>query len=171
MLPYKSERVSAVKLSSSRIWHTVRREPKEGITPQQPCPDMWHVGCHRVPVSRWQCRRMRGLQGVPRDSQRLFPAHPCPARIGAWDASQMKTQAASSSAAIISEGGQCHAEKGSCCPSCWASHLPQQLWKGLAPSRKHPAFSGFRLLKSTSSKERKYEPFTAWIVKGDLEVK
>ncbi|KAF2979823.1 hypothetical protein EK904_012847 [Melospiza melodia maxima] len=56
--------------------------------------------------------------------QCLFPAHPCPARAGAWDVSQRKAQAGSPSVAIVSEGVRCHAERGSCCPSC----LPQELF-------------------------------------------
>lgn len=104
------------------------------------------------------------LLAVPADARPAGaasgPVHPCPASTGAWDGSQVKTQAASPGVGISSEGVQCHAEKGSCCPSCWASQLPQR-WKVLALSRKHPALSGFRLLKCTSSKESKCEPFTA----------
>lgn len=77
-----------------------------------------HVACGLsqsalVPLAVPADARAAGGASGP-DSQRLFSVHPCPARAGAWDASQIKTQAVD----IISEGVQCHAEKGSCCPSC-----------------------------------------------------
>lgn len=130
MFPCMSEGAFAVTFSSSKAWHTVRREQREGSAPLSSralgACGVWAVTERPCPAgSPGGCAGCRGCFG--QHSQRLFPVHPCPARMGAWDASQMKTQAASPSVDIISEGVQCHAEKGSCCPSCPASRLPEQL--------------------------------------------
>lgn len=98
MLPCKPEGVSAAKLSSSRVWHTLRREQKEGSSPlssrAQGACGVWAVTQSPCPAgSPGGCTGCRGCSG--RHSQRLFPVHPCLAGIGAWDVSQMKTQAAS----------------------------------------------------------------------------
>lgn len=57
-----------------------------------------HVACvlshsARVPLAVPADARAAGVLGTAQPA--FVPVHPCPARIGAWDASQMKTQAAS----------------------------------------------------------------------------
>lgn len=85
---------------------------------------MWCARCHRVPLSTLAVPAdAQAAGGAPGTVQRAFvlwSSEPSPGitRIGAWDASQVKTQAASPDADIILEGVQRHTEEGSCRPGC-----------------------------------------------------
>lgn len=137
MVPCKSEGDFAIKFSSSKVWQALRENKRRGGL-LSAAVLREHVACGLsqsalVPLAAPADARLQGVPGAGTASacslfiQCLFPAHPCPARAGAWDVCQRKAQAGSPSVAIISEGVRCHAEKGSCCPSCRASRLPQQL--------------------------------------------
>lgn len=160
MLSCKSEGVFAIKFSSSKIWHAFRREQKERSAPlnsralgacgvwavtERPCP----AGCPGG------CAGCRGCFGTGQPAFVLCSSMPSQSRSLGCEPDK------NSSCWHHLRRGAVPRRERVLLPKLLSISSATAAWKVLAPSRKHPAFSSSRLLKSTSSKESKCEPFTA----------
>lgn len=126
MLPCKSEGVLDIKFSLNKIWLTVTREQKERSAPLNNRALGEHVACEMSqsalvhPGNLGGCTGCRGCLGDHTASIcSLFiqaqPGHNWNRSLGCKPG---KNSSCRPHADIISEGGPCHTEQGSHCPSC-----------------------------------------------------